>query len=164
MQDNMMTRTATTIAATIFAAFTTLAAEAAAPQARNLTPAFIESGVTINRLQVYEVGGVVVIRGRARTEAQRESAAATAQKLGYTRVANLVQVVEPPDDAAIERLAERELTVHRGLDGCTFSVESDGGVVHVAGSVRHELQKDMAMAVLRSIDGVQAVQSSLDLQ
>jgi hypothetical protein len=137
MQNNMMTRTATTLAATIFAAFTTLAAEAAAtqaaaPQARNLTPSFIESGVTINRLQVYEVGGVVVIRGRARTEAQRESAALTARKLGYSRVANLVQVVEPPDDAAIERLAERELTVHRGLDGCTFSVDSDGGVIRVA--------------------------------
>jgi osmotically-inducible protein OsmY len=160
----MMTRTAMTLAATIFAAFMTFAAEAAAPQARNLTPAFLESGVTINRLQVYEVGGVVVIRGRARTEAHRLAAAATAKKMGFTRVANLVAVVEPPDDAAIERLAERELTIHRGLDGCTFSVASDGGIVHVAGSVRHELQKDMAMAVLRNIDGVQAVQASLELR
>ena len=158
----MMTRTAKTLAAAVFAAFTTLAAEAA-PQARNLTPAFVEAGVAINRLQVYEVGGVVVIRGRARNEAQRATAASVAQKMGFTRVANLVQVIEPPDDADIERLAERELTVHRGLDGCTFSVDSDGGVVHVAGIVRHELQKDMALAVLRNIDGVQAVQTSLSL-
>ena len=67
----------------------------------------------------------------------------------------------PEGQALIARAAERELTVHRALDGCQFRVSSDKGVVRLAGRVRHELQKDVAIALLRTIDGVQSVESTL---
>lgn len=156
-----MTRIASATIATIFAVFTTVAAQAAPPPVTNLTPAFHGAGLKMKSLQVYEVGGVVVIRGRAVSESQKLRATAIASDLGYTRVANLIQITEPPDDETIERLAERELSIHRGLEGCTFAVDSDGGVIRLAGTVDHDLQRDMALAVLRSIDGVQAVESNL---
>jgi osmotically-inducible protein OsmY len=84
-----------------------------------------------------------------------------AQSLGYTREANLVQITDN-GDVEIAREAERELTVHRSLDGCKFRVTSAQGVVSVAGSVRHELQKDVAVQVLRNIDGVKSVELHLD--
>lgn len=132
-----------------------------APKALDLTPLFAERGVLIRNMRVVEVGGIVVIRGRATNAAQAASAAELAHTLGYSRVANLVQVVLPADDQSIERIAERELTIHRALDGCHFRVESHDGVVKLAGTVSHELQKDVAVALVRNIDGVKEVRSEL---
>ena len=137
------------------------AALAATPEAKNLTPAFVAAGASIDRLQVFEIAGIVVIRGRVADKAQAEEVGRLAQSLGYARVANLVQVVEDRD-VEIARRAEVELSVNRSLDGCRFQVSSDNGIVRVAGSVKHELQKDVAMQVLRSINGVRAVEVNLD--
>ena len=136
------------------------AASAATPQTNDLTNAFLAAGATVDRLQVSEIGGIVIIRGRVADKAQAEALNAYATSLGYTRVANLVQIVKHEDEA-IQRVAERELTVHRALDGCQFRVSSDKGVLKLAGRVRHELQKDVAIALLRTIDGVQSVESTL---
>ena len=136
-------------------------AEAATPQSTDLTDTFRGAGAVVDRLQVYELAGIVVIRGRVADKAEAEVLNQYAQTLGYTRVANLVQIVKHEDEL-IARKAERELSVHRALDGCHFRVSSTGGVVKVSGSVAHELQKDVAAQVLRSIDGVQSVEMALD--
>ena len=130
-------------------------------QATDLTPQFRASGLAITHLQAFEIGGVVVLRGRAADRAAAEEIGRFAESHGYTRVANLVQVIPPTDDVAIERLAERELAIHRSLDGCTFHIDSQDGVVYVNGQVRQELQKDMAIELLRTIDGVKAVHADL---
>lgn len=139
----------------------TPAALAATPQTIDLTDQFRVAGTSVDRLQVYEISGIVVIRGRVADKAQAEIIGQHATTLGYTRVANLIQIVENTDDR-ITRAAERELTIHRSLDGCRFQVSSDNGIVKVAGSVRHELQKDVALQLLRGIDGVKSVQVQLD--
>jgi osmotically-inducible protein OsmY len=134
---------------------------AATPQTSDLTAAFRTTNPAIEDLRVVEVGGIVVIRGRAADKSIAEAAGATARGLGYERVANLVQIVAPIDDEAIERRAERALGSQRGLDGCNFQIDSNKGVVTLAGTVVHELQKDMAVQVLRSVDGVRFVTSDL---
>ena len=134
---------------------------ASTPQAKDLTAAFAGSGLTVDRLQVFEIGGIVVIRGRAASKAQAADAARVAQQLGFSRVANLVQVIEAPDDRAIEQQAERELTTHRSLDGCKFRVDSDNGILTVGGQVIHELQKDVALQLLRNVDGVRELRTDL---
>lgn len=160
-----MSRTSTLTAAiaAILIAITTpaISAPAATPQANDLTAAFQQAGLDVDRLQAFEIGGIVVIRGRAATKAGAEEAALVAQRLGYARVANLVQVIDAPDDRAIERQAEMELTTHRSLDGCKFRIDSEKGVLTVGGSVQHELQKDVAIQLLRTIDGVREVRTDL---
>jgi osmotically-inducible protein OsmY len=136
-------------------------AVAATPQTTDLTPTFRAANAAVDRLQVYEISGIVIIRGRAANQAEAETLNTYARTLGYERVANLIQIVKH-EDAKLARAAERELTVHRALDGCRFSVSSDQGVVTVAGSVRHELQKDVALAVVRSINGVRSVEVNLN--
>lgn len=150
---------AVAIAAILFAIQPVFGAET--PQATNLTQTFRGAGAAVDRLEVYEISGIVIIRGRAADKDQAAILSQYATSLGYNRVANLVQIVKN-NDAQIARAAERELSVHRALDGCKFRVRSEGGVVHVAGSVRHELQKDVAAQVLRSINGVQSVEMDLD--
>jgi osmotically-inducible protein OsmY len=161
-----MTRTAPVVAAAAFAflmASSGVAAKKpAGPQPTDLTPTFRTASLDVDRLQVFEIGGVVVIRGRVSDPSHSAAAAQYAKSLGYERVANLIQLTKEPDDAALERAAERELTIHRSLDGCKFRVNAEKGVVHVAGSVRHELQKDVATQLVRNIDGVREVRLTLE--
>ena len=158
----MTRRIATTLTALITALVLAAPAAHAAsqPQVRDLTQLFRDGGVTVGGLRVLEVGGIVVIRGRAADHAQAEQAGAFAVANGFTRVANLVQLVEIVNEGAIERAAERQLAA-RSLDGCLFKVDSQNGVVHLAGSVKQEFQKDLAVQLLRSIDGVKAVTADL---
>lgn len=127
----------------------------------DLTPLFATSGVDVQDLRVTEVGGIVIIRGRALDPARAADASVLAKNLGYLRVANLIRVVPPADDAKIERIAEREISIHRGMEGSRIRIDSQNGVVRLRGTVTHELQKDAAVALVRSIDGVREVRSDL---
>jgi osmotically-inducible protein OsmY len=135
---------------------------AQSPAAVDLTSSFRTAGLAdIDRLQVYEVGGIVIIRGRTDDSEKAAEASRIAAQLGYGRVANLVQLTSAPDDAAIQRAAERALSRHRSLDGCRLQIDSRHGVVRVAGTVHSELQKQVAVELLKNIDGVRGVQSEL---
>jgi hyperosmotically inducible periplasmic protein len=131
-----------------------------APQAKDVTPAFASSGVSIQGLRAVEVGGIVVIRGRATDASQAAAASAFAQTLGYSRVANLVQIAPPADDQMIARRAEREIAIHRGLDGSHLRVGSRDGIVTLGGTVASEIQKEAAIALVRNIDGVRDVRTN----
>jgi len=130
-----------------------------APQAKDMTPAFASSGVSIQGLRVTEVGGIIVIRGKAADATQAAAAATFAQSLGYSRIANLVQVAPPADDQMIARRAEREIAIHRGLDGSHLRIGSRDGIVTLGGTVASEVQKDAAIALVRNIDGVRGVRT-----
>ena len=132
------------------------------PATRDLTQQFVAAGVAVEGLRAVEVGGIIVLRGRATDAGTAQQAGTVAQSLGYVRVANLIQVADVPDDARITRDAERQLAVHRGLDGTQIAVDSNNGVVRLRGKVSSELQKDMAVTLVRNIDGVRAVQIALE--
>jgi osmotically-inducible protein OsmY len=131
------------------------------PATRDVTQQFVSAGVAIEDLHAVEVGGIVVLRGRTADRLSAEQAGSVAQSFGYTRVANLIQVAEAPDDARITRVAERELAVHRGMDGTRIAIDTTNGVVRLRGKVSNELQKDMAVTLVRNINGVRAVQIAL---
>lgn len=132
------------------------------PATHDLTPQFATAGLAVEGLRAVEVGGIMVLRGRTIDKMAAEKAGSVAQSLGYSRVANLIQVVEAPDDARIERAAERQLAVHRGLDGTQIVVDSTNGFVRLTGRVYSELQKDMAVSLIRNINGVRAVEARLE--
>lgn len=157
----MMRTILTAVAIAVTMTITSPVAFAASPAATDLTDLFRSAGASVDRLQVYEIAGIVIIRGQAASHVEAAQTGAIAQSLGYARVANLIQVIEHRDDE-IARAAQMELAVHRSLDGCRFIISSENGIVTVAGHVQHELQKDVAAAVLRSIDGVQGVELALE--
>ena len=131
-----------------------------APPSNDITARFADGGFNITGLRAIEVGGIVVLRGKTYDPAEVARVAEFAHNLGYQRVANVVGLVEAPDDEMIERRAERALA-SRSLDGCTFHIDSQQGVVHVAGRVQFELQKDVAADLVRGIDGVREVKMEL---
>lgn len=137
------------------------AAWAVQPDSKDVTSMFASSGVAVQGLRAVDVGGILVLRGRTADPAQAAAAKAYATTLGYTRIANLVQISAPIDDAAIQRRVERQLALSRGLDGCNIKINSQDGAVRISGTVQQELQKDFALEVVRNVDGVKSVRSDL---
>ena len=78
---------------------------------------------------------------------------------GWASAVESIAGIPSTDDPNVHKILDG---VHRSLDGCHFRVTSDKGVVKVSGRVTHELQKDVALQVVRSIDGVQSVEVTLD--
>ncbi len=126
-------------------------------EAVDLTASFQAGCIEIDRLMVYKISDIVLIRGRTSDVAMAAEAGRLAKSLGYQRVANLIEIVPGLADSAIERFAERELDMARGLEGCSFQVRSRNGVVRLRGRVQREVQKDFAVVLLSKIDGVKAV-------
>ena len=52
--------------------------------------------------------------------------------------------------------------MHRGLDGAKLGVDSDHGVVTINGKVMNDSQRDMAVALVRTIDGVRQVRAEVE--
>lgn len=159
----MRTTKSTIFGAAIFAALLALPLTAKADDTAtvDITPQLQQSGLDIAHLRGIEVGGIVILRGQAIDVATAAQAAQYATHLGYARVANLIQVVAAPDDAAIRRNVERKLSLQRSLEGCDLRVASQKGVVTIAGKIASELQRDVALDVARNIDGVRAVKTDL---
>jgi osmotically-inducible protein OsmY len=150
-----------TWAGIVVAVFFAVSAIAEPPATHDVTAQFVNGGVILEGFRAVEVGGIVILRGHASDTASAERPAVVAQTLGYNRVANLILIDAVPDDARIARDAERGLALQRGLDGTQIVVVSSHGVVRLSGTVSNELQKDMAVHVVRNIAGVRAVQMSL---
>lgn len=121
----------------------------------------IQKELPVDRLSVREVEGIVIIRGSARNQTAIERISRMAKDIGFTRVANLVQVRPVADDEAIELRAERHLAGVAGLEGCRFGIDSNDGIVTLSGFVQQELQRDLARTELRRVEGVKEVRSTL---
>src|ERR1700682_815587 len=135
--NNIMTRTIARQVGVMAVALLSLAGFALGDETskvNDITAAVVQAGAQVEGLRALEVGGIVVLRGRTDDAAAAEGAARLVKGLGYTRVANLIQVLIPADDVAIERLAERQLGMSRSLDGCQIHVDSDNGVVRLTGT------------------------------
>jgi osmotically-inducible protein OsmY len=128
----------------------------------DITDSFVKAGVVdVDHLLVYQINGIVLMRGAAAGRATAEEAARVAKTLGYARVANLIQVIGPSDDVTIVRSAEGALGRSESLVGCKFHLDSVRGVVRVGGNVDKEIQKDVAIELLRRVRGVKEVHSDL---
>lgn len=124
----------------------------------DVTAAFITGGAVIENLNVVQISDVILIRGKTNDRRKAEAASHIATILGYQRVANLIVIRDDAtDDAAIMYTGRRQLELEPALDGCRFRVDSNLGVIRLTGSVRNDLQSDLALAILARIDGVKAI-------
>ncbi len=127
----------------------------------DLTTVFVDGGVTIDRLLVYQIGGIVLIRGRTDKPDMAAEAGRFASSRGYKRVANMIEINTAIGDNGIELLARNRLERARELADCRFQLNSVGGVISLRGQIASEFQRDFAIRLLRRIDGVKSVRSTL---
>jgi osmotically-inducible protein OsmY len=122
------------------------------------------AGVHVDNLRVIPVEGIVIVRGKVHDQESLERVSSILNELGYLRVANLMKITPAPNDEEIERIVERELHITRALEGAQLRVNSLNGIVTINGNVQHELQRDAAADIVRSVDGVREVQLAIDLR
>ncbi len=108
-------------------------------------------------LKLIPIEGIVIVRGKVRDRATWDSVEARLQNLGFSRVANLTRIVPLPSDELLTSLAERQLSLARGLSGSNLRVATQHGVVTIEGTVRSQTQMDAATDLVRRIDGVRDV-------
>lgn len=133
-------------------------AASAATTGQTIRAGLTNSGLYVTNLSVTDVDGIVIIRGRVSDAETFRAVTRYVRSLGHTRVANLLRVTPFPDDRVIERAAERQLGLSRSLEGCKLVVNSDSGVVILQGTVQNDLQRDVAIDIVRKIEGVRDVQ------
>ena len=128
----------------------------------DLTATFVKQGAVIDKLEVYQISEILLIRGKTNDKAKAEEAGRIATTLGYHRVANLIVITDDAtDDAAIVYTGQRRLELEPALEGCRFRVDSNRGVIRLTGSVQRDVQGDLAVGILSRIDGVKAVHPDL---
>ena len=130
-----------------------------APTLDALDSRLSREGIAIQRWTPQYVDGILILRGRVADPATVARVGEAARQEGFSRVANLLQLIPRPDDNAIEREAERRLSESRALEGCRFALDAQNGVLTVNGEVERELQKDAAREILRTVEGVREVRA-----
>jgi hypothetical protein len=108
-------------------------------------------------LKLVPIEGIVIVRGKVRDRATWDAVEARLNTLGFSRVANLTRIVPLPSDEMLTSLAERQLSLARGLSGSNLRVATLHGVVTIQGTVRSQSQMDAATDLVRQIDGVREV-------
>lgn len=124
--------------------------------------ALLDAGLYVDKIKIVPVEGIVIVRGRVPDQESFLRAKDVFQRLSSLRVANLLKVSPVPDDQQIELAAERALHITRTLEGSRLRVHSRDGVVTIVGKVRHELQRDAAVNIVRGVEGVREVQNTIE--
>jgi osmotically-inducible protein OsmY len=158
---NATVKRTSTLAAAVAAASMFLFPTTAQGATPEIMAAIRSAQIPVSRLNVVETDGITIVRGQVTRREYANRVAEVVRGLGYSRVANMLNIVPLREDEALVLEAERQLSLTRSLDGCRLSIDASEGVVFVRGTVDSELQKDLAISVLERIDGVKAVRSTL---
>jgi hypothetical protein len=108
-------------------------------------------------LHLVPIEGIVIVRGKVRDRATWDAVQARLESLGFDRIANLTRIVPLPPDEILTSLAERQLSLARGLSGSNLRVATRSGIVTIEGTVQNQAQMDAAADLVRRIEGVQDV-------
>ena len=113
--------------------------------------------------------GMIILRGKAASESQRESTTQYAKAVeGVKEVRNDMTIVETLedsvgttvrkiDDASITAQAKLTLQYHRSTCGLATKVETTDGVVRLSGKTRNSAEKDTVAMLVAGIQGVKSV-------
>jgi osmotically-inducible protein OsmY len=120
--------------------------------------------------------GMVTLRGKATSEAQRELTTEcvkdvggvkdvknemTVEKAGKTTVEKVTEYV---DDASITAQVKVALAFHRGTSAISTKVETENGIVTVKGVARNSAEKDLVGKLANDIKGVKDVKNDMSIE
>jgi hyperosmotically inducible protein len=125
--------------------------------------------VSANEVKVETKNGVVTLRGKVATDAEKRAAKEIAKGIdGVTSVRNQLQVVSASARKAVD-VKDNDLTTtvkarinrEAHLKGSDIQVRADNGVVTLTGDVKDIVARARASEVAREVPGVKAVKNEL---
>jgi osmotically-inducible protein OsmY len=163
-------------------------------EAQVKTSLLIHSNVSGFGTDVDVDGGVVTLRGKADSDAEKDLAGQYAKDIdGVKEVRNEMTVVPPKsetdhddtvvvktkadnepsttekignaiDDASITALAKLELLTHRSTSAIRTTVSTKDGIVTVGGDAKNDAEKELVSKLVGDIHGVRRVDNRMTVQ
>jgi hyperosmotically inducible periplasmic protein len=130
--------------------------------------------VSASATEVDTVGGVVTLKGKADTEAQKDLTTEYARDVEGVKEVDNQQTVsgEKPhetvgakiDDASITARIKSSLLFHRSTHAVATKVKTRNGVVTLRGEARNAAEKDMVGRLAGDTEGVQRVDNRMSIK
>lgn len=138
--------------------------------------------VNASGTKVYAKNGVVTLRGKATSMAQKdlttesagdvdgvksvnnEMTVPAAAMLGKsTAAAKMVAINDSVDDASITALVKATLFYHRSTSALNTNVETKDGIVTLSGKAKNAAEKDLAEKLVSDVHGVKKVVNNITI-
>lgn len=139
------------------------------------TTLLFNRNVSASQTQVSAKDGNVTLRGEASSQAQRELTTEYANDVeGVKGVDNKMTVSKSPklpkdtmgdkiDDASITAQVKMALLFHRSTSASNTKVETNAGIVTLAGQARNGEDKDLVAKLVTNIHGVKSVVNNITI-
>jgi len=136
----------------------------------------LHQNVSAGKTEVDVKNGVVTLRGKADSEAQKELTTEYVKDVGGVKdVRNemttpktskkiLGKVGEKIDDASITAQVKMTLLYHRSTSALKTSVETDHGSVTLGGKAKNAAEKDLVTKLVSDIKGVKSVKNQMTVE
>jgi hyperosmotically inducible protein len=130
---------------------------------------YADERVSGSAINVDANGGVVTLRGKVGSDAEKKTAEEVAKGIeGVTQVKNNLEVVPSAEKKAVNRkddeitkAVKERLAKDVQLKGSSVGVRSDNGVVTLTGDAKDLDARARASQLARGVDGVKAVKNEL---
>jgi osmotically-inducible protein OsmY len=139
--------------------------------------------VSAYETEVSTKNGIVTLRGKASSQAQKEltteyakdiegvksvannmTVAKASVKPGETMGKKIDDMVENVDDASITALVKMTLLYHRSTSALNTKVETNDGVVTLSGKAKNASEKDLATKFVTDVHGVKSVKNQMTIE
>jgi hyperosmotically inducible periplasmic protein len=130
---------------------------------------YADERVSGSAINVDTSDGVVTLRGKVGSDAEKKTAAEVAKGIeGVTQVKNNLEVVPSAEKKAVNRkddeitkAVKERLAKDAQLKGSSVGVRSDNGVVTLTGDAKNLDARARASQLARGVEGVKAVKNEL---
>ena len=139
------------------------------------TTLLFHRSVSAGATEVDVKGGIVTLRGKAESQAQKDLTTEYAKDIdGVKDVKNEMVVSKPSkktqttggkiDDASITGMAKMTLLYHRSTSALNTSVTTNNGVVTLTGKAKSAAEKDLATKYVNDVNGVKSVKNQMTIE
>ena len=145
---------------------------------------FFHRSVNAVETEVFAKDGVVTLRGKASSEAQKSLTAEYVKEVEGVRIVNNEMTVSPVamkpgketmgekmdavtesiDDASITALVKMTLLYHRSTRAVETTVETKNGVVELGGKAKNAAERDLASKLVSDVYGVKSVLNTMIIE
>lgn len=136
------------------------------------TALVFHSNVRASKTEVSVINGVVTLKGKAKSQAQKElTTQYTKDVEGVKEVKNEMTIAKPSqtigdkiDDASITAQVKMTLMMYKSTGAIRTSVTTNNGVVTLSGQAKNDAERDLVTKITEDVEGVNDVVNKMTIK
>jgi len=136
------------------------------------TALVFHSNVNASKTEVSVKNGVVTLKGKAQSQAQKELTTEYAKDVeGVKEVKNEMTMENPDatlgekiDDASITAQVKMTLMMHKSTGAIRTGVTTNNGIVTLSGQAKNDAERDLVTKLAEDVDGVDKVVNKMSVE